>query len=157
MATAASPRTRVVDEHMFTVARALGPTTFRLQLFTATGLRPVAVVTQPEREGLSLVNGAERYAAAGWMRYLPDDPEPPIWVQRQFVNSTADAFTQVLFTVTGPHTPANPRWRRLTDQTLAALVGAPVDADRGAGGYARSARAAAGGTAAGATRATGPG
>jgi hypothetical protein len=44
LAEAAAPRERVIDDHMFTVDRA-GRTraTFRLQLFTAPGTRPVAV------------------------------------------------------------------------------------------------------------------
>jgi hypothetical protein len=38
----------------------------RVQLFTAPGHRPVAVVTQRAEEGPSLTNWAERYAAAVW-------------------------------------------------------------------------------------------
>ncbi len=63
----AGPRTRSVDEHMFRVDRS----SFRLQLFTAPGLRPVAVATQTVGEGASLMNRAERFAEAIWQRHCP--------------------------------------------------------------------------------------
>jgi hypothetical protein len=28
-------------------------------------------------------NPVERYAAAMWQRFLPDEAEPPIWIERQ--------------------------------------------------------------------------
>lgn len=54
----AAPRAGTVDDHMFTVERTgYSPATFRLQLFTAPGVRPVAVLTQTDREGTSLSRG----------------------------------------------------------------------------------------------------
>ncbi|MFD5065758.1 hypothetical protein, partial [Streptomyces sp. NPDC058394] len=66
LSTLAAARWRTVDEHMFTVPGL--PGTFRLQLFTAPGARSVAVVTQHVGEGMGLMNGAERFAAAVWER-----------------------------------------------------------------------------------------
>lgn len=65
---------------MFT---ALGlPGTFRLQLFTAEGTRPVAVATQVSgAEGVSLMNGVEKFAGAVWERHGPIQDQPPIWVE----------------------------------------------------------------------------
>ncbi|WP_159027609.1 MULTISPECIES: hypothetical protein [unclassified Streptomyces] len=65
---------------MFT---ALGlPGTFRLQLFTAEGTRPVTVATQVSgAEGVSLMNGVEKFAGAVWERYGPIQDQPPIWVE----------------------------------------------------------------------------
>lgn len=65
-------RERVLDDHMFAVsAIGLKPATFRLQLFTVPGSRPVAVATQTTSEGTSLYNAAERYAGAVWQRQFP--------------------------------------------------------------------------------------
>ncbi len=131
-------RTRNVDNHMFSVAQgSRPPATFRLQVFTAPGLRPVAVAIQTSGEGMSLTNRAERYAEAVWTRHFPNDPEPPIWIQRQILPGVFGAFTQVTFTVSSPHTLSAPRWRPLTTEALTSLVGVPVDADRGDGYIAR--------------------
>jgi hypothetical protein len=76
LAAAAAPRQRVLDEHMFTTARedhAVPATaTFRLQLFTAPGTRPVAVVIQHQRDDGALVNERERYAETVWRRHCPE-------------------------------------------------------------------------------------
>ena len=65
LAEVAAPRERVIDDHMFTVGRNHQPAAaFRLQLFTAPGTRPVAVVIQRHGEGASMFNAAERYAEA---------------------------------------------------------------------------------------------
>src|ERR1019366_3703538 len=74
LAACAVPRQRVADEHMFTVTRGDGFRigTFRLQLFTAAGARPVAIATQMAGEGGSLTNRAETYAAEVWRRHFPD-------------------------------------------------------------------------------------
>lgn len=67
LAEAAAPRERVIDDHMFTVDRDRRPTAaFRLQLFTAPGTWPVAVVIQRHGEGASVFNAVERYAEAVW-------------------------------------------------------------------------------------------
>lgn len=59
LAEQSGPRECVLDEHMYEVKDRLSRGTFRIQLFTADGLRPVAVATQDETEGWSLVNGCE--------------------------------------------------------------------------------------------------
>lgn len=76
IAEQSGPRTRVVDEHNFTVPGHVVPGTFRVQVFTGENLRPVAVATQNVRgEGASLINRAEVYAAAVWRTFLPEwDP-----------------------------------------------------------------------------------
>lgn len=136
----AAPRERVVDEHMFAVDDGVGRRgTFRLQLFTAAGARPVAIVTQQfdsgPGEGASLTNAAEHYAAAVWRRYFPDDAEPPIWIQLVLLggDSPLEGFQAVKFTVTGPHRLERPNWEPLRPQEVAALVGGEVDPGRGEG------------------------
>jgi hypothetical protein len=63
----------MIDDHMFVVEQGGPyPATFRLQVFTAAGYRPVAVAAQPPREGPSLTNWAERYAEEVWRRHFPD-------------------------------------------------------------------------------------
>ena len=136
LAEAAAPRQRVIDDHMFAVARrGLHPATFRLQLFTAPGARPVAVVIQRAGEGAGLINEGERYAEAVWQRHGPAEPGPPLWIERFLLPSRDhDDFTIVTFPVTGPYRlgPPGPR-TRITEQEIAQLVGAPVDAGRGSG------------------------
>jgi hypothetical protein len=53
LAAHAAARERTADDHMFTVSSWNGARmgTFRLQLFTAPGTRPVAVATQGPAEG----------------------------------------------------------------------------------------------------------
>jgi hypothetical protein len=66
LADLTSPRQRTSDEHMFQLpAGARWRLTFRLQLFTAPGARPVAVATQMTGagDGASLTNAAEHCAA----------------------------------------------------------------------------------------------
>lgn len=161
----AGPRRRVVDEHMFAVDFGFpNPSTFRLQLFTGTGLRPVAVVTQARDEGRSLSNGAERYVEAVWSRCCPTEPQPPIWITRelQLLDDSSDedsggrpqerstgggrwkvcqGFRVIGFEVTGPHSVASPpKWGPgLTDEEVTRLVGgAAVDLDRGSGWIPRA-------------------
>src|SRR6266487_5781790 len=135
LAEAAAPRERVVDDHMFAVDRGYPhPATFRLQLFTAPRTRPVAVVTQQVGEGAGLINEGEHYAAAVWQRHCPDEPEPPVWIQR-FLHPWGDSyFTAVTFPVEGSYLLGPPARRiRITEAEIAQLVGGPVHADRGAG------------------------
>ncbi|GAB3286950.1 hypothetical protein GCM10027456_82990 [Kineosporia babensis] len=109
-------------------------TRFRLQLFTGPGLRPVAVVTQAVGEGLSLTNGAERFAEAVWSRFFADDPQPPLWIQILLMGEgSRTRFTPVQFTVAGAHQLASPpRWcQSLSSEQLAQLVGGPVETGRG--------------------------
>lgn len=157
----AGPRRRVIDEHMFAVNVGFAtPSTFRLQLFTGTGLRPVAVITQARGEGMSLANGAERYVEAVWSACCPTEPQPPIWITRELQLVDDDTteehsggrpddgvaggsrwevdrgFRVIGFEVTGPHSVASPpKWGPgLTDEEVTRLVGgAAVDLDRGSG------------------------
>ncbi|MEV7989551.1 hypothetical protein [Micromonospora sp. NPDC085948] len=124
-------RTRSVDEHMFTV----GQSSMRLQLFTAPNRRPVAIATQTDREGASLMNRAERFVEAVWQRHCPGEPEPPIFIAHQLLMGKDLGFCHFGFTVAGPFAVASPpRWGpRLTEDELAHLVGGPVDVGRGGG------------------------
>ncbi|MYZ41040.1 MULTISPECIES: hypothetical protein, partial [unclassified Streptomyces] len=131
----AAPRRLSVDDHMFT-APAL-PGTFRLQLFTAPGARPVAVVTQiAGAEGMSLMNGVERFAGAVWERHCPDQDLPPVWVERQLEAQGAlreSRFRRVVFAGADRYRPHGPRWSVITHEELQDLVGATVATDRGTG------------------------
>ncbi len=137
----AAPRRRVVDEAMFAPGEPYPRTTFRVQVFTAPGVRPVALATQePWYEGCSLINGAERFVAAVWRRYLSQEADPPLWIQHVILESKDDGCRLVDFTVTGRYQLTRPRWSsRLSAQDLQQLVGAPGDIARGP--YQRRARA----------------
>jgi hypothetical protein len=131
----AGPRTRVIDEPCFTVPVAHGrPASMRLQVYTGPGLRPVMVATQAEREGLSLTNGAIGFASAAWRRYLPEQADPPLWIQRQLLESMTPAFALVRFERTADrYGLARPQWVPLREAEMAQLVGEPVDTGRGPG------------------------
>lgn len=124
-------RTRTVDEHMFAAKRG----TMRVQLFTGPGLRPVAVVTQTNREGCSLSNGAEGFVEEVWQRLCPDEAEPPLFIAHQLLGDEDFGFKEYRFAAAGPYTVERPvRWGPMLDPAeLAELVGGPVDAARGAG------------------------
>ncbi|MER6399319.1 hypothetical protein ABT263_25225 [Kitasatospora sp. NPDC001603] len=112
-------------------------TSFRLQLFTAHGHRPVAVATATLYEGASLTNACEDYVEAVWERLCPDEALPPLWVQRQLYDDetrwgTAE-FELVTFERAEPYRVGAPRWRTITPSQLAELVGTPVAEDRGEG------------------------
>ncbi|MFK4272522.1 hypothetical protein [Streptomyces milbemycinicus] len=78
----AAPCRLNADEPMLTAPGL--PGTFRLQLFTAAGARPVAVATQiVGEEGMGPMNAAERYASAVREPQCPDQDVPPVWVERQ--------------------------------------------------------------------------
>ncbi|MFD9606503.1 hypothetical protein [Streptomyces sp. NPDC059970] len=132
--TLAAARRRTVDEHMFTAPGL--PGACRLQLFTAPGVRPVAVVTQIAGEGMSLMNGAERFAGAVWERHCPDEDLPPVWVERQLWRAGSiqeTRFRRVVFADADRYRPRGPRWSVITPEQLEALVGGPVETGRGAG------------------------
>ncbi|MFJ6438713.1 hypothetical protein [Streptomyces sp. NPDC091416] len=133
--TLAAPRRLAVDEHMLTAPGLLG--TFRLQLFTASGARPVAVATQiAGEEGMGLMNGVERYAGAVWERHCPDQEVPPVWVERQLwpEGSRQEVrFRRVVFAGADRYRPYGPRWRAITREEMEDLAGTEVAADRGAG------------------------
>jgi hypothetical protein len=124
-------RTRSVDEHMF--ATKCG--TMRVQLFTGAGLRPVAVVTQTDREGWSLQNRAECYVEEIRQRLCPDEVEPPLFIVHQLLEELDLGFREYRFTAAGPHRVERPvRWGPgLSPAELAELVGGAVDSGRGAG------------------------
>jgi hypothetical protein len=130
-----APRRLSVDDHMFTAPGL--PGTFRLQLFTADGARPVAVATQIAlAEGMSLMNGAERFAGAVWERHCPDQDLPPVWVERQIWPERSrqeTSFRRVVFAGADRYCPRGPKWSVITDEELQDLVGATVATDRGAG------------------------
>ena len=115
---------------MFTMLAAFGrPSTCRLQLFTANGARPVAVVTQVMGEGLGLTNAAEAFAGAVWEQYCPDEAYPPVWVQRHLdmdEDVLSTGFQLVTFAEGGRYRPQNPSWSTITMEQLEELVGGRV-------------------------------
>ena len=133
LAVHAAARERTADDHMFTVSRGGERAgTFRLQLFTGPGIRPVAVATQlAGAEGGSLTNLARRCAAEVWCRHFPDWAGPPVWVTLELRPGRAARFMLVTFDVAGLHRLASPRWCAMADGELARLVGGPVSRDRG--------------------------
>jgi hypothetical protein len=139
LAVHAAARERTADEHMFTVSGWSGHRmgTFRLQLFTAPGTRPVAVATQLQGEGDSLANWAEKYATEVWRQNFPASAEPPIWITLQLrpghQGARPERFTLVTFRVQGPHELSSPQWCQMTDADVTALAGVPVSRDRGEG------------------------
>ncbi|MGA3526466.1 hypothetical protein [Melissospora conviva] len=141
LAALAGPREQVVDEHMFRLTpEARWRTTFRLQLFTAAGLRPVAIATQMPSvgEGRSLANAAEECAAVVWRQYCPDEPEPPVWVEVMVPDdeSSLPSRSPQLVTFTADraeHTLHGPEWLSVSSADIDALVGRPVDLTRGNG------------------------
>jgi hypothetical protein len=137
LAGCAGSRQRTADEHMFAVTRGGSRmATFRLQIFTAPGARPVAIAIQTTGEGASLMNGAERYAGDVWRRHFPDLAEPPVWIELQLFPDLPDSqqrFTLVTFSKAQPYELAGPRWCRMSDADVALLVGAQVDRGRGHG------------------------
>jgi hypothetical protein len=122
---------------MFTVTRDGGSRlgTFRLQLFTAPGTRPVAVATQTSDEGGSLTNFAEEYAAEVWRRHLPQEMAPPVWIQLPLLGSPSRPghFTLVTFGQAHPYELARPQWCPMSDVDIEQLAGGSVERDRGEG------------------------
>jgi hypothetical protein len=139
LAVHAAARQRGTDEHMYTVAcdeHRMG--TFRLQLFTAVGARPVAIATQTAGEGASLTNRAEEYAADVWRRHFPGLAEPPVWIELQLfpgIPGHPERFTLVTFSGGQPHELTGPGRCRMSDADVARLVGAAGDRDRRGDGY----------------------
>jgi hypothetical protein len=130
----AAPRRCTVDDHMFRAPGSIGrEATFRLQLFTAPGLRPVAVATQTVYEGTSLTNAAEAFAAAVWQQHCPGEELPPVWIQRQLLETSPAVFQLVTFAEARPYRLRTPGWRAITRDQVEHLVGGPVAADRGSG------------------------
>ncbi|MEV4416311.1 hypothetical protein [Catellatospora sp. NPDC049609] len=140
----ASGRELAVDDRQFTVAAGSGwqQATFRLQLFTAADLRPVAVITQVwPREGAGPINHAKRYTTALWRQAVPDQLQPPIVVGRAIIQHDEGEprelnWTAIVFKAVDPVrfelATGEPTWIPLTDAQLEYLVGRPVDRSRGA-------------------------
>ncbi|GAA1384711.1 hypothetical protein [Catellatospora chokoriensis] len=141
----AGVRQLTVDDHRFTVPAGGGrmAATFRLQLFTAPGLRPIAVVTQKLGEGAGPINHAEHYVEAIWRQRLPDDPQPPIMIGHLLMGSPDEdgvrdlGFSPITFRVadaTEHQVQRGPIWGgTMSPQDLERLVGQPVDPGRGGG------------------------
>jgi hypothetical protein len=137
LAAFAGARDRILDEHMY---RPRPPyagwqVTFRLQLFTAPGLRPVAIATQRpgEGDGGSLTNTAERCAGAVWEQFFPQAVQPPIWIAHMILGGWRE-LSMVTFTADpAEHTLSCPEWDILSPADVDALVGRPVDLERGSG------------------------
>lgn len=127
------PRTRAIDEHNFTVPGTFIPGTFRVQIFTGPGLRPVAVATQTDDEGASLTNASWKYCAAVWRTLLPDQSAPPIWIQRMLLNwiDLPDYQLSVLNATGQGYRVTGTCGRPLTADQAVELVGAPIDPGRG--------------------------
>lgn len=127
----AGPRVRVVDEAMFTIERpGLRPATCRAQVFTAPGLRSVVVATQTMSEGSSLENTAEAFAGQAWSRLLPDEVEPPMWIEHQHLHQKR-YLRLVRFENSEQYVLSGPQWRGFSHEELQALVAGPVDLERG--------------------------
>ncbi len=129
-------RERVLDEHMYRLPPEAGyQVTFRLQLFTAAGLRPVAVATQMPLagEGTSLTNAAETCAAVVWQQHFPDDQEPPIWIAHMIMEGRRDLQAVTFAVDRAAGTLHDPGWRSVSSADVDALVGQPVDLERGSG------------------------
>ncbi|WP_436528212.1 hypothetical protein [Actinoplanes sp. HUAS TT8] len=139
----AGMRDLTVDDHQFVVPANQGwqQASFRVQLFTGAGLRPIAVITQiVPTEGAGPVNHAERYAEAIWRHLLPTDPLPPIIIGHMLTADEGDGvqdlgWMPVDFRVAdaSQHTLQRPAiWGgRIDDAALQYLVGHPVDPGRG--------------------------
>ena len=144
LAALAGARTQVVDEHMYRLpSEARWPVTFRLQLFTAPGLRPVAIATQipGAGEGGSLTNVAETCAETVWQQHFPDEPEPPVWIAHMILDDLDDPDSPVvrdlqlvMFTADPDERILHhPEWLQITPADVDALVGRHVDLERGSG------------------------
>jgi hypothetical protein len=139
LVTCAAARECVADEHMFTVTHGgILVGTFRLQLFTAPGVRPVAIATQSTGEGDSLARRSAEYAAAVWHRRLPDAARPPVWIELQLRAGRPDLledqparFELVTFAAARPYRLGRPQRCPVSDQDVIRLVGGQVDRDRG--------------------------
>lgn len=137
----AGARERVIDEHMYRLPpQARWQATFRLQVFSAAGLRPVAIATQipSAGEGNSLTNAAEACAEAVWQQHCPDYPEPPIWIAHMITDDENGLPNRDLQVVTFTADPAehalhSPKWLPVSPADVAALVGQHVDLERGSG------------------------
>ncbi|MEV6533692.1 hypothetical protein AB0M86_29540 [Streptomyces sp. NPDC051639] len=127
----AAPRERSVDDHMFRAGR----TSFRLQLFTAPGLRAVAVATQAGDESPSLTNVTELCAASVWEQHCPGQELPPVWIEKQFPGAfdREPDFQLVTFGESERYQVHEPAWCTISTEQIVHLVGGPVAEDRGSG------------------------
>jgi len=140
LAKHAAARQQKADHHMYTFTiNGTRVGTFRLQMFTAPGTRPVAVATQYfPGEGDPLGTWAEEYASEVWRREFPGSAEPPVWISlrldpEQPPDAPPEQFTLVSFREDGELELSSPQPYPMTDADVAALVGVPVSRDRGEG------------------------
>lgn len=114
---------------MFAVGRA----TMRVQVFTGEQVPPALVLSQTQHEGVTLVNGIEKFAEAAWRRLLADVDEAPIVIQYMIPTASDEEWFSMWQTVTfdvGPHRGlSNPRFTVIPSPDQ--VVGATVAADRG--------------------------
>lgn len=135
----AAQRTRVRDDHKFSIDRSMGHTKCRVQLFDGGGkARPVAIVTQRlPGDGGSLMNLAESLAEGVWSAFLPSHQAPPI-VVAYMLDQDGNHWTldpQVYeydVADADDHTVRRPvQWGPfLNADDLQVLVGTPVDLTR---------------------------
>ena len=132
LAEDAGVRTRVLDVPVHHVTFDHGGSgSFRLQVYTGDGLRPVVIATQhAPSEGCSLVNGAEWYASSVWRSHFPELDEPPLWVQNLHAHRSR-MLAIVAFDTGDDYTLSSPTWDVIGTGYLRRLVGADVDLERG--------------------------
>lgn len=134
LAEDAGVRTRVLDVPVHRVTFDHGGSgSFRLQVYTGDGLRPVVIATQhAPSEGCSLVNGAEWYASSVWRSHFPELDEPPLWVQNLHAyRSRMLAIVAFDTDANADYTLSSPTWDVIGTGYLRRLVGADVDLERG--------------------------
>jgi hypothetical protein len=131
----------LVDDHNFTipVRGTVGPNCCRLQIYVddaaedARGeVRALVVATQEEElaTGVSLTNGAERYAEEAWKRYLPEHVQPPRWIEH-YTSERRPHWMEVHFEVGPEYALRGPRWTGTSPAQVEEVIGRPVDASRG--------------------------
>ncbi|MGH3446022.1 MAG: hypothetical protein ACRDP4_00210 [Nocardioidaceae bacterium] len=103
-------------------------------MFVEPGERSVAIATQnlPPEGGQSLTNGAERFAAAVWRDFLPDAPEPPVWIEHYVRDDHDDeSWTLVAFTRAEGYDLHDPVWSSLARSDVEEIIGTEVGPSRG--------------------------
>ena len=134
------PRVRTLDERNYEIDDGVR-STFRLQLFVShQGLPPVAVAIQSSDgdHGMSLTNGCELIVSQVWREHFADEALPPVWVQRIIVptypgqdSSLLSSWQRITFQAHPQHRLSDPQWTFLSRDDVEALVGGPVDDQRG--------------------------
>lgn len=134
------PRVRTLDEHSYKIDDGGVRSTFRLQLFVSRhGLPPVVVATQGTADqGMSLTNGCELIVGQVWRDHFADKVLPPVWVQRIIVPTSPDrdssmlsSWQRITFHAHPQYHLSDPKWTFMSQDDVEALVGGPVDDQRG--------------------------